>query len=55
VEAGDSLAFAEIVRALRSKYPQYATQSIDERPVLRIDIERVTAWSAATSLSRPGS
>lgn len=47
--------FMRVIGALRSKYRQYETQSIDERPMLRIVIERVTAWSAAMSLSPPGS
>jgi PPOX class probable F420-dependent enzyme len=55
VEADGSPTFTGIIGALRAKYPQYETQSIDERPLLRIVIERVTAWSAATSLSLRGS
>ena len=30
--------------ALRAKYPQYAAQAIDARPMLRIAIGRATAW-----------
>jgi PPOX class probable F420-dependent enzyme len=32
------------VGALRAKYPQYAEQSIEERPMLRIAIARVARW-----------
>ena len=35
---------AAAVRALRAKYPQYLAQRIDERPLIRIELERVTAW-----------
>lgn len=37
----------EHVRAiglLRDRYPQYATQHLEERPVLRIAIERAVDW-----------
>ena len=34
------------VRALRAKYPQYATHRLDARPLIRIAIERVTSWGA---------
>jgi PPOX class probable F420-dependent enzyme len=32
------------VSALREKYPQYAEQSIEERPMIRIAIARVARW-----------
>jgi hypothetical protein len=32
------------VAALREKYPQYAEQSIEERPMIRVAIARVTRW-----------
>jgi PPOX class probable F420-dependent enzyme len=32
------------VDALREKYPQYAEQSIEERPMIRIAIARVARW-----------
>jgi PPOX class probable F420-dependent enzyme len=32
------------VGALRAKYPQYAEQSIEERPMIRIAIARVARW-----------
>lgn len=33
-----------VVAALREKYPQYAEQSIEERPMIRISIARVARW-----------
>jgi PPOX class probable F420-dependent enzyme len=38
---------AEAVAALRAKYPQYAGHALDGRPLIRIAIEHVVAWSAA--------
>jgi PPOX class probable F420-dependent enzyme len=35
------------VVALRRKYPQYRTQDLPGRPILRIEIERATSWAAA--------
>jgi PPOX class probable F420-dependent enzyme len=43
VEPGDPGQAAAIV-PLRSKYPQYVSQAIDARPMLRIAIDRATAW-----------
>ena len=34
------------ISVLRAKYPQYAEMSLEERPLLRLRAERVTAWSA---------
>jgi PPOX class probable F420-dependent enzyme len=34
------------VTALRTKYPQYAGHAIDDRPLIRIAIERVVSWTA---------
>ena len=39
---------ATAVAALRERYPQYAAQRLEERPIVRIRIERVSGWSAAT-------
>jgi len=30
---------------LRERYPQYATHRLEERPILRIEVERVVGWS----------
>ena len=34
----------DVVAALRAKYPQYATHRLEDRPLIRIEIERVTSW-----------
>jgi PPOX class probable F420-dependent enzyme len=34
----------EIVAALRAKYRPYETHRLEDRPLLRIEIERVTSW-----------
>jgi PPOX class probable F420-dependent enzyme len=36
----------QAVRALRTKYPQYQEQAIDARPLIAIEIETVSSWSA---------
>ena len=36
----------EAVRLLRDKYSQYQTHALESRPVLRIEVERVTSWFA---------
>ena len=35
--------------ALLEKYPQYRKVSLDGRPIVRVEIERGTEWSGATS------
>lgn len=35
------------VSLLRARYAQYAGQRLESRPLIRIDVERVTTWSAA--------
>ena len=35
---------AAAVAALRAKYPQYATHRLEERPLIRIEIDRVVDW-----------
>ncbi|MFL5646383.1 MAG: TIGR03668 family PPOX class F420-dependent oxidoreductase [Chloroflexota bacterium] len=35
---------AAAVTALRARYPQYATHRLDARPLIRIEIGRVTTW-----------
>lgn len=37
------------IAALREKYPQYRDQSLEERPIIRIALERIVAWSATGS------
>ena len=38
---------AAAVRALRAKYPQYADHALDERPIIRVVVDRVVTWGAA--------
>lgn len=40
---------AAAIRELRERYPQYASQKLEERPIVRIRVERVTGWSATKS------
>jgi PPOX class probable F420-dependent enzyme len=35
---------AAAVERLRAKYPQYATHRLEDRPLIRIDVERANAW-----------
>ena len=44
IETGDERDAA--ARALAAKYPQYAGGGLDERPVVRIVIERAVTWRA---------
>jgi PPOX class probable F420-dependent enzyme len=37
---------AGVIAALRTKYPQYATHRLDERPLIRVTIERVIGWGS---------
>ena len=44
---GESAAeHREAVRLLRTKYVQYETHSLESRPVLRIETERIVSWFA---------
>ena len=40
------------VAALRDKYPQYANQAIDARPVVRFAIDRVVAWGTLEAVGQ---
>lgn len=44
---------AAAVRLLRGKYHQYERMRIDENPVIRIRLERVTSWGALDTLESP--
>lgn len=37
---------AAAVDALRAKYPQYASQAIDARPIVRFAMDRVVSWGS---------
>jgi PPOX class probable F420-dependent enzyme len=43
----DLAEHARAVELLRARYPQYAAQRLEERPVVRIAVERVAGWSAS--------
>jgi PPOX class probable F420-dependent enzyme len=34
------------VRLLRERYPQYADHRLEQRPIIRIEIEHTSSWSA---------
>ena len=37
---------AAAVAALRARYPQYAAMALEERPVIRLRVERASVWRA---------
>jgi PPOX class probable F420-dependent enzyme len=45
---------AAAVAGLRAKYPQYETQALGDRPIIRIVVDRVTTWSAADAEAEAG-
>jgi PPOX class probable F420-dependent enzyme len=45
LEAADA-NHAAMIAALRAKYPQYAGHRLEERPLIRVVIERATSWGA---------
>ncbi len=45
-EPNERLEHAAAVVALREKYPQYAGHRLEERPVIRIVVDRVVSWWA---------
>jgi PPOX class probable F420-dependent enzyme len=42
----DSTEHADVVAALRARYPQYASHHLESRPIIRITIQRTTSWGA---------
>ncbi len=44
---------APAVAALRARYPQYRTQALDVRPLIRLQPVRATWWSAADPPAEP--
>jgi len=42
--APDGSEHEAAVAALRAKYPQYLTQSIERRPLIRIELQRTVSW-----------
>ncbi|HYI21641.1 MAG TPA: pyridoxamine 5'-phosphate oxidase family protein [Candidatus Limnocylindrales bacterium] len=49
IEATDAAAggHSDAVRLLRERYPQYATHALEQRPVIRIDVDHVASWFAS--------
>lgn len=43
-EPREAAEHAAAVRALRAKYPQYATHDLEHRPMIRLTIDRVRSW-----------
>lgn len=50
-EGADAEGHRRAVEALRAKYPQYRSQPIDGRPMLRITVTDVTRWPALLTRS----
>ena len=45
----DAAERAAAIAALRAKYPQYRAMRLEERPLIRVAVERLVAWEAATA------
>jgi len=43
-EAGERDEHAAAVAALRAKYPQYASHRLEERPIIRLSVDRAVSW-----------
>jgi len=43
-DGDDAAEHASAVSLLRARYAQYATHSLEQRPVLRIQVDRVVSW-----------
>jgi PPOX class probable F420-dependent enzyme len=43
----DATEHARGVRLLRDRYPQYRQQALEQRPLVRIAVERASGWRAA--------
>ena len=52
--SADVAVHARTVAALRRKYPQYATHRLETRPMIRIEIDRVTSWGPLELPAPPG-
>ena len=44
---------AAAIAALRARYPQYTTHALEARPLIRIEIDRVTAWGELAASDDP--
>jgi hypothetical protein len=41
------------VASLRARYPQYAAQRLEERPIIRVAITRAVAWGPTDADGHP--
>jgi PPOX class probable F420-dependent enzyme len=46
-DSRDAREHGAALRALRDRYPQYADQRLEARPIVRVAVSRVVGWSAA--------
>jgi PPOX class probable F420-dependent enzyme len=46
-DGADAQEHAAAVRLLRQRYAQYATHHLEERPMLRIEVDRIVEWNAS--------
>lgn len=44
LEPGEEVEHRAAVAALRAKYPQYASHGLEDRPIIRIVVERARGW-----------
>ena len=47
-EAAESAAAAAARAGLRQRYRQYREQALEDRPLIRIAVERIARWSASS-------
>jgi PPOX class probable F420-dependent enzyme len=45
-DAGTAAEHARAISLLRARYPQYATQRLEDLPVIRVAVDRVKEWRA---------
>jgi len=50
--ADDPSEHVAVVAELRAKYPQYDSQAIEARPVVRFAIDRVVTWGTLDGIAR---
>ncbi len=42
----EGAAYPEVLAALRERYAQYAGMALEQRPLVRVTVERVAVWGA---------
>ena len=52
-DGNDAAEHARAIALLRAKYVQYAGQALERRPMIRMEIDRVTGWSATAESEMP--